>query len=77
MSLNLQAELGKEKRKDRGWLKREKEELDPWLSGSSSACSASKAQGSQIRIPAADLLHSSARLWRHPTYKAEEDWHRC
>ena len=33
--------------------------------------------GSQVRIPAVDLLHSSAMLWRHPTYKIEEDWHRC
>ena len=29
--------------------------------------------GSQARIPGADLLHSSAMLWRHPTYKIEED----
>ena len=28
--------------------------------------------GSQVRIPVADLLHSSAMLWRHPTYKVEE-----
>ena len=27
--------------------------------------------------PGADLLHSSAMLWRRPTYKIEEDWHRC
>ena len=33
--------------------------------------------GSQVQIPGEDLLHSSAMLWRHPTYKVEEDWHRC
>ena len=27
--------------------------------------------------PGADLLHSSAKLWGHATYKVEEDWHRC
>ena len=32
--------------------------------------------GSRVQIPGADLLHSSAMLWRHPTYKIEEDWHR-
>ena len=31
--------------------------------------------GSQILD--VDLLHSSAMLWRHPTYEVEEDWHRC
>ena len=33
--------------------------------------------GSQVRIPCTDLLHSSAMLQRHLTYKIEEDWHRC
>ena len=28
--------------------------------------------GSQVWIPGADLLHSSAMLWRHPTHKVEE-----
>ena len=32
--------------------------------------------GSQVQISGVDLLHSSATLWRHPTYKIEEDWHR-
>ena len=27
-------------------------------------------------IQGVDLLHSLAMLWRHPTYKIEEDWHR-
>ena len=27
-------------------------------------------------ILGADLLHSSAMLWRHPTYKVEKNWHR-
>ena len=42
------------------------------------ACSASVAQGSRVPIPGADL-HTAhqAMLWRHPTYKIEEDWHRC
>ena len=29
--------------------------------------------GSWVRIPGADLLHSCAMLWGHPTYKIEED----
>ena len=33
--------------------------------------------GSWVWILRVDLLHSSAMLWRHPTYKVEEDWHRC
>ena len=34
-------------------------------------------QGSQDWILGTDLLHSSAMLWRHLTYKKiEEDWHR-
>ena len=32
---------------------------------------------SRVWIPGVDLLHSSAMLWRHPTYKIEENWHRC
>ena len=24
-----------------------------------------------------DLFHLSSMSWRHPTYKIEEDWHRC
>ena len=24
-----------------------------------------------------DLYHSAAMLWQQPTYKVEEDWHRC
>ena len=27
--------------------------------------------------PGCGQLHSSAMLWRHPTYKVEEDWHGC
>ena len=33
--------------------------------------------GSQVQFPGSDLLHSSAMLWWHPTYKVEEDWHGC
>ena len=32
--------------------------------------------GSWVRILGADLLHLSAMLWRHLTYKIEEDWQR-
>ena len=32
--------------------------------------------GSWVQIPDVDLHHSSAMLWRCPTYKVEEDWHR-
>ena len=32
--------------------------------------------GLQVQIPGVDLLHSSAMLWRRPTHKEEEDWHR-
>ena len=32
--------------------------------------------GQQIQIPGGDLHHLSAMLWRQPTYKVEEDWHR-
>ena len=40
--------------------------------------STSAAQGSQVRIPGVEL-HTAhqAILWRGPTYKTEEDWHRC
>ena len=30
-----------------------------------------------VRILGVDLLHTSAMLWRHPTYKVGEDWHGC
>ena len=42
------------------------------------ARSASVAQGSQVRIPGAGL-HTTcqAMLRRRPTYKVEEDEHRC
>ena len=42
------------------------------------ACSILVAQGSWFWIPGADL-HTAhqALLWRHPTYKIEEDGHRC
>lgn len=33
--------------------------------------------GSQVRIPGADLYHSSAMLRQQLTYKVKEDWHRC
>ena len=41
------------------------------------ACSASAAQGSPVWIPGANL-HTThqAMLWRCPTHKIEEDWHR-
>ena len=41
-------------------------------------CSASAAQGSWLRIPGTDIhtVHQ-AMLWQHPTYKTEEDGHRC
>ena len=40
--------------------------------------SASVAWGSQVQILGTDL-HTThqAMLWRHPTYKIEEDWHGC
>ena len=39
------------------------------------AHSASEAQGSRFWIPGADLhTANQAMLWRHPTYKTEEDW---
>ena len=37
----------------------------------------SGAWGSRIWILGEDLLHLSAILCKHPTYKVEEDWHRC
>ena len=42
------------------------------------AHSALVARGSQVWILGADI-HTArqATLWRHPTYKIEEDWHRC
>ena len=42
------------------------------------AQSALAAWSLQVWILGADL-HTAhqAMLWRHPTYKVEEDWHRC
>ena len=42
------------------------------------ACSALVARGLQVQVLCADphTAHQ-AMLWRHPTYKVEEDWHRC
>ena len=42
------------------------------------SCSASAARGSQVWIPGIDL-HTThqAMLWQCPSYKTEEDWHRC
>ena len=39
---------------------------------------ASVAQGSQVQILGTDLhtTHQAMMRW-HPTYKTEEDWHRC
>ena len=41
-------------------------------------CSASTARGFQVWILGMDL-HTAhqATLWWHPTYKIEEDWHKC
>ena len=33
--------------------------------------------GLWVQILGMDLHHSSAMLWWLPTYKIEEDWHRC
>ena len=33
--------------------------------------------GSWVRIPGTDIHHLSVTLWWWPTYKVEEDWHRC
>lgn len=42
------------------------------------AHSASVAQGSQLQISGMDLYTThQAMLWWLPTYKIEEDWHRC
>ena len=38
------------------------------------ACYASVVQGLQVQILDADLHHSSAVLWRHPTYKVGGEW---
>ena len=40
--------------------------------------SASSASGLRVWIPGTDL-HTThqAMLWWRPTYKIEEDWHRC
>ena len=41
-------------------------------------CSTSAAQGSWVQTPGMDLYTAhQAMLWWHPTYKMEEDWHRC
>ena len=41
-------------------------------------CSASAARGSLVQIQGADLhTAGQAMLWRCPTDKVEEDWHRC
>ena len=41
-------------------------------------CSTSVAQGLQVQILGMDLCTThQAMLWWHPTYKAEEDGHRC
>ena len=41
-------------------------------------CSDSVARGSWVWIPGVDLhTFHQAVLWWHPTYKVEEDWHRC
>ena len=39
--------------------------------------SALVSRGSQVQLPGTDL-HTArqARLWQHPIYKIEEDWHR-
>ena len=55
-----------------------------WKKGCSGAavfkfvCSASVVQGLHVQIPGTDL-HATHQimLWWHPTYKIEEDWHRC
>ena len=41
------------------------------------ACSALGAQGLRVQIICVDLhiIHQTI-LWRHPTYKVEEDWQR-
>ena len=35
------------------------------------------AQGSQVQIQGVDLPAHQAMLWQGPTYKIEEDWHKC
>ena len=41
-------------------------------------CSALVAQGLSVQIPSLDLhtVHRAVLWWR-PTYRVEEDWHRC
>ena len=42
------------------------------------AHSSSAAWGSPVQIPGVDLCTAyQAMLWQHPTYKVEEDGHRC
>ena len=46
--------------------------MSSWLS------SVHSASAVWVWFPGMDLRHlSSAMLWQHPTYKLEEDWHRC
>ena len=41
-------------------------------------CSAPGTQGSQVQILDTDLhVALGAMLWQCPTYRVEEDWHRC
>ena len=51
-----------------------------WPSGVVVKCtrSALAAQGLRVQIPGVDS-HTThqAMLWQRPTYKIEEDWHRC
>ena len=40
--------------------------------------STSVAQGFQVQIPGADLyMAHRAMLWQQPTYKIEDEWHKC
>ena len=41
-------------------------------------CSALVAGGPRVQIPSMDIhTAQQAMLWRHPTHKIEDDWHRC
>ena len=48
--------------------------MDKWLKFCA-LCSG--GTGSNVLILGVDLINLSAMLWRYPTYKVEEDWHRC